>query len=68
MTMELAFAARASTLEMKRQTLLSNKECLADWLLSHDQETGGRHAFDLPFDKRTWPFAWEWPRRRCRGN
>jgi CRP/FNR family transcriptional activator FtrB len=50
---ELAHSYRVVTSELKRQTLLSAVERLANWLLDRDEETGGRHQFAIPFDKRT---------------
>ena len=50
---ELAHSYRAVAQELKSQTLLTAVERLANWLLERDAETGGRHLFAIPFDKRT---------------
>lgn len=53
MAIELAHSYRVVASELKRQTLLSAVERLANWLLDRDEETGGRHRFAIPFDKKT---------------
>lgn len=53
MAIELAHSYRVVTSELRRQTLLSAVERLANWMLDRDEETGGSHHFAIPFDKRT---------------
>ena len=48
----LASAYRGVIKELKNQKLRSGLERLANWLLTHDAETGSKGQFDLPFDKR----------------
>lgn len=48
----LALAYRGVIKELKNQKLRSGLERLANWLLTHDAETGSKGQFDLPFDKR----------------
>ena len=52
MANELAHSYRAVTREVKSQTLLTAIERLANWLLERDAETGNRHSFTLPFEKK----------------
>lgn len=49
---ELALAYRAVVKELKNQKLRSCLERLANWLLLHDAESGGKGRFDLPFEKK----------------
>jgi len=49
---ELAYAYRGIVKELKNQKLRSSLERLANWLLAHDAETGGRGRFSLPFEKK----------------
>lgn len=52
LAIELALAYRSVVKELKNQKLRSSLERLANWLLSHDAQTGGAGRFDLPFDKK----------------
>jgi len=49
---ELALAYRGLVKELKSQKLRSGLERLANWLIAHDDVTGRRGSFDLPFDKK----------------
>jgi CRP/FNR family transcriptional activator FtrB len=52
MANELAHSYRTVTREVKSQTLLTGIERLANWLLERDAESGGRHGFVIPFEKK----------------
>lgn len=52
LAIELAVAYRGVVKELKNQKLRSSLERLANWLIAHDIESGGRHRFVLPFDKK----------------
>jgi CRP/FNR family transcriptional activator FtrB len=52
LALELAGAYRGVVRELKNQKLRSSLERLANWLLSHDLETGRTGRFTLPFDKK----------------
>jgi CRP/FNR family transcriptional activator FtrB len=49
---ELAYAYRGIVKELKNQKLRSSLERLANWLLAHDDETGAKGRFSLPFEKK----------------
>jgi CRP/FNR family transcriptional regulator, transcriptional activator FtrB len=49
---ELSLAYRGVVKELKNQKLRSSLERLANWLLSHNRETGSTGRFELPFDKK----------------
>ncbi len=48
----LALAYRGVIKELKNQKLRSGLERLANWLLTHDADSGSRGSFDFPFDKK----------------
>ncbi|MES2711711.1 MAG: cyclic nucleotide-binding domain-containing protein [Pseudomonadota bacterium] len=48
----LALAYRGVIKELKNQKLRSGLERLANWLLTHDAETGSTGRFTFPFDKK----------------
>jgi CRP/FNR family transcriptional activator FtrB len=52
LALDLAMAYRSVVRELKNQKLRSSLERLANWLLSHDLETGRSGRFTLPFDKK----------------
>lgn len=52
LAIELAHAYRGIVKELKNQKLRSSLERLANWLLAHDTETGGKGSFPLPFEKK----------------
>jgi CRP/FNR family transcriptional activator FtrB len=52
LALELAGAYRGVVRELKNQKLRSSLERLANWILTHDRETGGKGRFELPFDKK----------------
>lgn len=49
---ELAHAYRGIVKELKNQKLRSSLERLANWLLAHDAQSGGKGRFSLPFEKK----------------
>lgn len=49
---ELAYAYRGIVKELKNQKLRSSLERLANWLLAHNDATGGKGRFELPFEKK----------------
>lgn len=52
LALELAGAYRGVVRELKNQKLRSSLERLANWILTHDCESGGTACFELPFDKK----------------
>lgn len=52
LAIELAIAYRGVVKELKNQKLRSSLERLANWLIASDIESGSKHRFVLPFDKK----------------
>ena len=52
LAIELALAYRGVVKELKNQKLRSSLERLANWILTHDHQTGQTGQFLLPFDKK----------------
>lgn len=49
---EMAYAYRDVVKELKNQKLRTSLERLANWLLAHNDATGGSGRFPLPFEKK----------------
>ena len=52
LAVDMALAYRGVIKELKNQKLRSGLERLANWLLTHNAETGALGNFEFPFDKK----------------